>query len=48
MRSIATGIIKLASARGWRTACSARPYQPSEHLTRRPRQYHVRPFQIVS
>ncbi len=48
MRSIATGIIKLASARGWKTACSARPYQPSEHHARRARQDHTRYFQIAS
>jgi hypothetical protein len=48
MRAIAIGIIKLASARGWRTACSARPYQPSEHHARAARRYHVRDFEIVS
>lgn len=35
MRSIAHGIVKLAIDRRWRTACSARPYQPSEHHTLR-------------
>jgi hypothetical protein len=35
MRAIARGILTLAAARGWRTACRARPYQPSEHNSRR-------------
>ena len=48
MQSIATGIIKLASARGWRTACSARPYQPSEHHARAGRSGHMRYFEIVT
>ena len=48
MRSIATGIIKLASARSWRTACSPRPYQPSEHRARLAHGRHMRYFEIVS
>lgn len=31
MHEIARSILKLTAARGWRTACRARPYQPSEH-----------------